>query len=98
MGEKKASAMGAAAVVLVLSAMPLELASSADATTGLTVSIETQPIQTALLELCKQGHLQLVVLTASLPTKTTAPLHGKVSLGTALDFLLRDTGLTYKIV
>src|SRR5256885_15519661 len=87
-----------AAAVLTLSALPLNSALSADAKTSLSVDLEPQPLDAALVELSKQVHLQLVIATGSLPARISAPLHGKMSLGVALDHLLKDTGLTYKLV
>jgi len=81
-----------------LSALPLSSALSADATTRLTVDIAPQSLETALVELSRQGHLQLVIATNSLPAKTSASLRGSMPLGVAFDQLLKDTGLTYKLV
>ena len=52
----------------------------------------------ALVELSKQGRLQLVIAASSLPAKTSAALRGSMPLGVAFDQLLKDTGLTYKLV
>jgi iron complex outermembrane receptor protein len=86
------------AAVLALSALPLNAALSADPETSLAVDLDSQSLEAALVELSKQGHLQLVIATGSLPVKISAPLHGRMSLGVALDYLLKDTGLTYKFV
>lgn len=84
--------------VVGLSALPLGLATAADATTKLTVDIAPQSLETALVELSRQGRLQLVISTSSLPAKTSTPLRGSMPLGVALDQLLKDTGLTYRLV
>ncbi len=93
----KASKVTTVAVV-TLCALPLHSASAADVTTQLTVDIATQSLETALVELSKQGHLQLVIATNSLPAKMSGELHGRMPLGVALGNLLKDTGLTFKLV
>jgi outer membrane receptor protein involved in Fe transport len=80
-----------------LTALPLSPALSADASTRLTLDIAPQSLEAALVELCKQGHMQLVIATDSLPAKTSGSLHGSMPLGVAFDQLLKDTGLTYKL-
>src|SRR3984885_821506 len=87
----------AAVAVATLTALPLSSAISADASTRLTVDIAPQSLEAALVELCKQGHMQLVIATDSLPAKTSGSLHGSMPLGEALDQLLKDTGLTYRL-
>lgn len=94
----KTSGVRIAAAVLALSALPLRSALADDPTTILAVDIDSQPLEAALVELSKQGHLQLVISTGSLPEKTSGPLHGSLPLGEALTFLLKNTGLTYKFV
>jgi iron complex outermembrane receptor protein len=94
----KTNRVTVAAVVFVLSTMPLSSVLAADPKTSLSVDITPQPLEAALVELSKQGHLQLVIATGSLPARTCVPLHGSMSLGVALDRLLKDTGLTYKFV
>jgi len=98
MGALKTGSAGMAVVVLAIGTLPFEVAWSADAATTVAIDVDPQPLETALVELCKQGHLQLVIATGYLPVKVAAPLHGKIPLGVALDTLLRDTGLTYKFV
>ncbi len=87
-----------AAAVLALSTLPLSSAVAADSNTSLSLDLDSQPLEGALVELCKQGHLQLVIATGSLPSKKSVPLHGSMPLGVALDQLLKGTGLTYKLV
>src|SRR5258706_13677391 len=87
-----------AAAVLVLGALPLSGGVAADSKTSLSRDLDSQPLEGALVELCKQGHLQLVIATGSLPSKKSVPLHGSMPLGVALDQLLKGTGLTYKLV
>ena len=84
----KTSKVRVAAAVIALSALPFAVALADDATTRLAVDIEPQPLEAALVELSKQGHLQLVISTSSLPVKTSAPLHGSMTLGVALDLSL----------
>jgi outer membrane receptor protein involved in Fe transport len=74
------------------------MALATDATTAVAVDIDPQPLAAALVELSKQGHLQLVLSMSQLPAKVSVPLHGTMALGAAIDVLLRDTGLTYKFV
>src|SRR5258706_2610710 len=87
-----------AAAVLVLGTLPLSSGVAADSKTSLSLDLDSQPLEGALVELCKQGHLQLVIATGSLPSKKSVPLHGSMPLGVALDHLLKGTGLTYKLV
>lgn len=84
--------------VVTLSALPLSAAVSADSTTKLSVDIAPQSLESALVELSRQGHLQLVIATSSLPEKMSASLRGSMPLGVAFDHLLKDTGLTYRLV
>jgi TonB-dependent receptor len=86
------------AAVLALSTLPLNSAVAADSNTSLSLDLDSQPLEAALVELCKQGHLQLVIATDSLPAKISVPLHGSMPLGVALDDLLKGTGFTYKLV
>lgn len=85
-------------VVMASSILSLGSAISADSTTTLSVNIAAQPLESALVELSRQGRLQLVIATSSLPVKTSAALQGSMALGVAFDHLLKDTGLTYRLV
>jgi iron complex outermembrane recepter protein len=87
-----------AAAVLAIGTFALDSALAVDAKTSLVIEIGPQSLEAALLELSKQGHLQLVIATGSLPAKISVPLHGSMPLGVALDLLLKGTGLTYKLV
>src|ERR1700691_1130255 len=98
MGSLKTSKVKVVAVVFALSALRLNSAMAADPKTTFAVDIDPQPLEAALFELSKQGHLQLVISTGSLPARISVPLHGSMPLGVALDTLLKDTGLTYKFV
>jgi len=98
MEAHKTNRVTVAAVVFALSTLPLHSAQCADSKTSLSVDIIPQPLEAALVELSKQGHLQLVIATGSLPNRTCVPLRGSMSLGVALDRLLNGTGLTYKFV
>ena len=93
-GGTKAYRAGKVATVAVvtLSALPLNAAVSADSTTQLSVDIAPQSLENALVELSKQGRLQLVIATSALPAKTSASLRGSMPLGVAFDRLLKDTG------
>ncbi len=73
-------------------------ARAADPEASLSLHIPAQSLEAALLEVCRQAHMQLVIATGSLPHKPSVPLTGSMSLATALDLLLKDKGLTYKIV
>jgi iron complex outermembrane receptor protein len=83
------------ATLTLLTALP---SLAADATLQLIVNVEAQPLEAALVELSRQAHLQLVIATGSLPSTTAAGLHGRMTLGAALDELLIRTGLTYRLV
>jgi outer membrane receptor protein involved in Fe transport len=98
MGSHRTSRVTLIAAAFAVSVLPFESALSADSRTTLVVDIDPQPLETALVELCKQGHLQLVISSGSLPARMSMPLHGSLRLGVALDSLLKDTGLTYKFV
>jgi len=98
MRAHKTNTVTLAAAVFAITTLSLDAAVAADAKTSLSIQIGPQPLEAALVELSKQGHLQLVIATGSLPTKMSEPLHGSMPLGVALDRLLKDTGLTYKLV
>jgi iron complex outermembrane recepter protein len=98
MRSPRTGKVAVAAAVLALGALPLGSVLSADATTPLAVDLDPQPLEAALVEFSKQGHLQLIISTGTLPVKVSVPLHGSMSIGTALDLLLKDTGLSYKFV
>jgi iron complex outermembrane recepter protein len=98
MGVHKTNRVTVAAVVLTLSTLPLHPALCASPEMSLSVDIAPQPLEAALVELSKQGHLQLVIATRSLPDRLCVPLHGRMTFAAALERLLKDTGLTYKFV
>jgi iron complex outermembrane receptor protein len=98
MGVHKTNRVTVATVVLALGTLPLRTALCADPKTSLSVNIAPQPLDAALVELSKQGHLQLVIATGSLPDRMCVPLHGSMTFAAALERLLKDTGLTYKFV
>jgi len=98
MRANKTNTVTLAAAVFAITTLSLDSAIAADAKSSLSVEIGPQSLEAALVELSKQGHLQLVIATGSLPTKMSEPLHGSMPLGVALDRLLKDTGLTYKLV
>lgn len=85
-------------VAVALSTVPLSAALAVDITAKLNIDLAAQPLETALVELSKQGRLQLVIATDSLPAKTSASLHGHMPLNVAFEELLKETGLTYKLV
>src|SRR5882672_7265190 len=98
MRAHRTSKVTVAAAVLALSTLSLNSAVAADSKTSLSLNLDSQPLEAALVELCKQGHLQLVIATGSVPATKSVPLHGSMPLGVALDQLLKGTGLTYKLV
>jgi iron complex outermembrane recepter protein len=87
-----------AAALLILGVAPLRAASPDDSNTSLTIDIEPQPLEAALVELSRQGHLQLVMSTESLRSMQSTGLHGHMPLVVALESLLKDTGLTFKFI
>lgn len=74
------------------------VASAADENTIVIIEIGAKPLVDALVDLSRQGNLQLVVPSEALPKRLSNPLRGKMMLGVALDVLLKDTGLSYKFV
>jgi iron complex outermembrane receptor protein len=58
--------------------------------------IPAQTLETALLELSRQGSFQLVLSAGTMPQQTAPALSGQMTVRAALDALLRDTGLSYK--
>jgi iron complex outermembrane recepter protein len=98
LGAKRTARVGLTAAVFALGAMGQLPALGADGATTVAVDIESQPLEGALVELSKQGHIQLVVSTTTLPVKVAGPLHGRLALGKALELLLKGTGLTYRFV
>ncbi len=73
-------------------------AAADDLADSVNLDIAAQPLEAALLEFSKQTGLQLVVPTGSLPAHTTRPVTGNMPLQAALNLLLSDTNLTYKLV
>ena len=71
-GGKRAYRAITTVAVVMLSALPLNSAVSADSTTQLSVDIAPQSLESALVELSRQGRLQLVIATSSLPEKMSA--------------------------
>lgn len=98
MKANHAANVGLTAAVIALGALTHHRVLAADSVTTVAVDIAPQPLEGALVELCKQGHVQLLIPTASLPRKIAGPLRGRLALSAALEVLLKDTGLTYRLV
>lgn len=61
-----------------------------------TIDIPEQALESALLELSRQAAVQLVISAETVPEQKVPRLVGAMSLKTAIETLLRDTGLSYK--
>jgi iron complex outermembrane receptor protein len=83
---------------LVLGASPMGAPSAADLQQPVPLEIAAQPLESSLLELSRQSHLQIVIATASLPHVVAERVSGTMPLKTALEIVLKGSGLTYKIV
>jgi hypothetical protein len=66
MRANKTNTVTLAAAVFAMSTLSLDPALAADAKTSLSVEIGPQSLEAALVELSKQGHLQLVIATLSI--------------------------------
>lgn len=73
-------------------------AGARDLDSAITLDIAPAPLESALLELSKQTGLQLVAPTGALSSTPTQRVSGSMRLSSALDLLLQDTELTYKLV
>lgn len=60
--------------------------------------IQQQPLSSALLVLGRQADLSVVAPTSLTTGKTGAPVQGEMSIATALERLLADSGLTFVFV
>jgi iron complex outermembrane recepter protein len=60
--------------------------------------IPAQPLESALLELSKQSSLQIVFSSGALSDHATPHVLGRMPVRDALNLLLRDTALGYKLV
>ncbi len=63
-----------------------------------TFSIAPQPLDEALLELSKQANLQLMLAAKAVGPRRSAGLSGRFTVHTALNSLLKGTGLTFTAV
>jgi len=71
------------------------VARAADLKTTVLFDIKAQPLTTALIELSKQAHVQVMSSGADLGTLAAPAVKGRFTLGEALDRLLVGTGLHY---
>jgi len=60
-----------------------------------TLNIPAQRVETALLALSKQTHIQVIISPESSHMANSPGVIGSISVGAALDRLLQDTGLRY---
>src|SRR3984957_1030265 len=60
-----------------------------------TVSIPAQALDTALMQLSKQAHLQVMLASASVDGKFTKGVQGTMPVGAALTIMLRDSGMSF---
>jgi iron complex outermembrane recepter protein len=98
MALRKTSRVVGAVAVLAITSLAVNTALASDLGARVSVNIAAQPLEAALLELSKQGHLQLVIATGSLPARTSERLAGNMPLRSALHLLLEGSGFTYKLV
>jgi iron complex outermembrane receptor protein len=71
-------------------------ASDFDLNAKVALNIPAQRLDSALLELSRQGAFQLVIESGSVPSRRTVTVSGKMSVKDALDRLLSNTDLSYK--
>ncbi len=83
---------------LTVGALAAPTARAVDLQAPVALHIAGQPLEAALMDLSRQGNTQLVIATASVPAKVSAPISGSLSLASALELLLEGTGLEYKLV
>ena len=83
---------------LTVGALQASGAWPADLQAPVALRIAAQPLEAALMELSRQGNVQLVIATDSVPRRQSEPITGPRSLGSALELLLAGTGLSYKLV
>ena len=61
-----------------------------------TFNIGAQSVEAALLEFSRQADVQVMAPTEAFDGRSTTGVKGRMSLGEALQVLLRDTGLQYE--
>ena len=61
-------------------------------------NIDSQPLGGALQEFAVQGEVQVVFFSSLVEGLTAPAIHGHYTLTAALDLLLAQSGLTYRIV
>ncbi len=87
--------------VLNLTAIPISMAETSGTASHTSethnYNIAAQPLGEAMIEFGKQSGLQISTDTAMLANKRTAGVQGVLSIHQALDILLANTGLTYRI-
>jgi len=74
------------------------IARAVDLDKAVRFNIEAQVVGSALIEFSKQSDIQVVISPEADSTKITGPLYGTLSARTALETLLKNTGLTYSAV
>src|SRR5437016_584079 len=82
--------------LLMLSAPSAQAQKTFDLNASIPLDIPAQPLESALLELAKQGAFQLVISAGTFPDHVIAPLAGTIPIKAALDRLLQGTDLGYK--
>lgn len=64
----------------------------------IAAEIDNKSLIDALVELSRQGQMQLVIRSDVMPPNVVRSLHGHMMLGAALDILLEGTGFGYRMV
>ena len=82
----------------VLASIAAANAAARDLDSPVMLDIAAAPLESALLELSKQTGMQLVAPAGDLPVGAAPRISGNMSLGSALNLLLQNTDLTYRLV
>jgi iron complex outermembrane receptor protein len=84
-------------LVIGVRASPV-LARSIDLGRSVAFNIESQPLDSALIEFSKQARLQVAIAADAIQAGEASGVHGKVPISVALKVLLRNSGLKYEAV
>jgi outer membrane receptor protein involved in Fe transport len=86
------------AAIVVLSAAAPARSQTLDINTRVTLNIPSQSLEASLLELSRQAAFQLIISSATIPSRVVPAISGDMPIKAAVEQLLHNTDLDYKWV
>ncbi len=84
-------------MVIIVALAPWSTGTSAAGATR-RYDIESQPLGDALVDFAGQSDMQIIFFSHVVEGKTSPAVHGRYTITEALDKLLEETGLTYRVI